>query len=86
MVEVEVSELRNHLREYLERIQDGEEVIVTDRGTAVARVAPIEQPRPYDRLVAEGIIERSTVEKRSRPKKRVKANGSVSNLVGDQRR
>lgn len=86
MVEVEVSELRDHLREYLERVQDGGEVIVTDRGTAVARVVPIEQPRPYDRLVAEGVIGPSKAEKRTRPKKRLEADGSVSELVADQRR
>lgn len=86
MVEVGVSELRDQLREYLDRAAKGEEVIITDRGTAVARIVPIEQPRPYDRLVAEGTIELSNAEKRTRPKKRVEADGSVSELVADQRR
>lgn len=86
MAEAGIRELRDHLSKYLERVRDGEEVIVTDRGTAVARVVPIEQPRPYDRLVAEGIIEPAKVEKRTRPKKRVEADGSVSELVADQRR
>ncbi|MDP8930708.1 MAG: type II toxin-antitoxin system prevent-host-death family antitoxin [Actinomycetota bacterium] len=86
VAEAGIRELRDHLSKYLERVRDGEEVIVTDRGTAVARVVPIEQPRPYDRLVAEGIIEPSKAEERTRPKKRVEADGSVSDLVADQRR
>lgn len=86
MAEAGIRELRDHLSKYLERVRGGEELTITDRGTAVARLVPIEQPRRYDRLVAEGIIERSTSEKRARPKKRVEADGSVSELVADQRR
>lgn len=86
VAEAGIRELRDHLSKYLERVRDGEEVIVTDRGTAVARVVPIEEPRPYDRLVVEGVIEPSTAAKRTRPKRRVKADGSVSGLVADQRR
>lgn len=86
MAEVGIRELRDHLSKYLERVRDGDEVIVTDRGTAVARVVPIGQPRPYDRLVAEGVIEPSQAERRTRPRKRIEADGSVSELVADQRR
>ncbi|MEX2278869.1 MAG: type II toxin-antitoxin system prevent-host-death family antitoxin [Acidimicrobiia bacterium] len=86
MTEAGIRELRNHLSKYLERVRDGEELIVTDRGTAVARVVPIDQPRSYDRLVAEGIIEPSQAEKRTRPRKRVQTDGSVSEIVADQRR
>lgn len=86
VTEAGIRELRNHLSKYLERVRDGEELIVTDRGTAVARVVPIDQPRSYDRLVAEGIIEPSQAEKRTRPRKRVQTDGSVSEIVADQRR
>ncbi len=86
MAEAGIRELRDHLSKYLERVREGEEVIITDRGTAVARVVPIEQPRPYDRLVAEGIIEPSRSSERTRPSRRVTADGSVSELVADQRR
>lgn len=85
MVEVEVSELRNRPSAYLGRVSNGEELIVTYHGKPVARVIPVEQPRPYDRLVAEGFIEPSKTE-RTRSAKRVKADGSVSELVGHQRR
>jgi prevent-host-death family protein len=86
VAEAGIRELRDNLSKYLERVRDGDEVIITDRGTAVARVVPIGQPRPYDRLVAEGIIEPSTVPARTRPRERVRSEGSVSALVGDQRR
>lgn len=86
MAEAGIRELRDHLSKYLERVRGGEELTITDRGTAIARIVPIEQPRPYDRLIAEGLIEPSAVEKRTRPKRRVKVDGSVSELVADQRR
>lgn len=86
MTEAGIRELRNHLSKYIDRVRDGEEVIVTDRGTAVARVVPVGHQRPYDRLVAEGIIEPSGAVMRTRPKRRVEAGGSVSELVADQRR
>jgi prevent-host-death family protein len=86
MAEVGIRELRDNLSRYLERVRDGEEIVVTDRGRAVARMVPTDQPRPYDRLVAEGTIEPSRSATRSRPRKRVRAEGSVSGLVADQRR
>lgn len=86
MAEAGIRELRDHLSKYLDRVREGEEIIVTDRGTAVARVVPFEEPRPYDRLVAEGVIRPSKASERTRPQERVEADGSVSELVADQRR
>jgi prevent-host-death family protein len=40
MVNVGVAELKAHLSEYLARVQDGEEIIVADRGRPVARLVP----------------------------------------------
>ena len=85
MVEAGIRELRNHLSKYLDRVRDGEELVVTDRGTAIARVVPIDGGRAFDDLVAAGVIELSSAE-RTRPKARVTADGSVSDLVTDQRR
>ncbi len=66
VAEAGIRDLRNNLSRYLDRVREGEEVVVTDRGTAIARVVPIGQPRPYDRLVAEGLIEPSReVERRA---------------------
>jgi len=56
MTRVGIRELRNNLSKYLERVRGGEEVIVTDRGTAVARVLPVGTERVLDRLIAEGAV------------------------------
>jgi len=86
VAEAGIRELRNHLSKYLDRVRDGEEVIVTDRGTAIARVVPIGGVRAYDELVAAGVIEPSQAKRRTRPDVRVVPDGSVSELVADQRR
>ena len=86
MTETGIRELRDHLSRYLERVQAGEEVTVTDRGRPVARLVPVGQPRPFDRLVAEGIIEPAATSRRNRPAKRVAVNAAVSDLVAEQRR
>jgi prevent-host-death family protein len=84
-VEVGVRELRNNLSHYLERVQGGEEVLVTDRGRAIARVLPLSGERTLDRLIASGLVMPAKQPKRasSRP---IKAMGTVSDLVADQRR
>lgn len=40
MYQVNVSELQNHLPEYLARAEQGEEILVTRRGLVIARLAP----------------------------------------------
>jgi len=84
-MEVGVRELRNNLSRYLERVRDGEEVVVTDRGRAVARVLPVGTERALDRLIAEGVVTPARHAKRpaGRP---LKTAGRVSDLVADQRR
>lgn len=84
-MDVGVRELRNNLSRYLDRVRNGEEVVVTDRGRAIARVLPVETERVLDRLIAEGVVTRA-----SQPKHRagipIKASGTVSDLIADQRR
>ena len=80
-----VREARQHLSRYLDLVQDGEELVVTDRGKAVARVLPMSGGRTIDRLIAEGLVTPAANRKQpaSRP---IKAAGTVSDLVPDQRR
>jgi prevent-host-death family protein len=40
MLNVNVTELRNHLPDYLKRVKSGEEVAVTSRGKIIARLVP----------------------------------------------
>jgi prevent-host-death family protein len=85
MTEVGVRELRDHLSRYLDQVQAGEEVVVTDRGRAIARVLPIGGERTIDRLVREGLITPAKQRRRRRPAP-LKTAGPVSDLVADQRR
>jgi len=85
MAEVGIRELRDHLSRFLERVQAGEEVVVTDRGRAVCRVLPMDGERTIDRLIREGTVTPAKTMKRpaSRP---ITALGTVSDLVAEQRR
>ena len=40
MEEINVSELRSHMHDYLGKVQAGEELIITSRGKAIARIIP----------------------------------------------
>lgn len=85
MTEVGIRELRDHLSRYLDRVQDGEEVVVTDRGRAIARVLPMNGERTIDRLIAQGLVTPAVQRRRARPKP-LKTAGPVSDLVAEQRR
>ncbi len=84
-MEVGVRELRNNLSRYLDRVRGGDEVVVTDRGRAIARVVPIGTERVLDRLIAEGIVTPARQPRRPMGKP-IKTRGTVSELVAEQRR
>ncbi len=86
MAEAGIRDLRDHLSRYLEQVRAGEELTVTDRGRPVARLVPVGEPRPFDRLVADGLIEPAGNPRRDRPTERVAAEAPVSDLVAEQRR
>jgi prevent-host-death family protein len=85
MTEVGVRELRDHLSRYLEQVQAGVEIVVTERGRAIARVLPIGQERTIDRLIREGLVTPARHRERRRPKP-LESAGPVSDLVARQRR
>lgn len=86
MSEVGITELRQGLKDWIARAQQGDEVIVTDRGRPVARLTGITTPSALDRLVAEGRI---TPPRGPRPRataqQRVRSAGSVSSYVAEAR-
>lgn len=88
LVDVAISELRAHLREWLHRARDGEEVVVTERGVPVARLLGITAAATLERLTAEGVIARPEQARRTmaagRPRPRPRR--PVSTLVSEQRR
>ena len=85
-MEAGIKDLRDHLSRYLDVVRGGHEVTVTDHGTAVARLVPVDRPRPLDRLIAEGLVTPAPLRKRPRPAGRgITAKGTVSDLVAGQR-
>ncbi|MBI2169266.1 MAG: type II toxin-antitoxin system prevent-host-death family antitoxin [Actinobacteria bacterium] len=55
-MEVGVRELRNHLSRYLKYVQEGNDLVVTDRGHAVAKILPASGETTLDRLIREGKV------------------------------
>lgn len=84
-MEVGIRELRAHLSRYIDRVRDGEDIVVTDRGVAVARIVPMDGQRKIDRLIAAGLVSAASKPK-GPPPRPVKTRGTVSDLVSEQRR
>lgn len=87
-MDVAVSALRAELADWIERVRRGEEVVVTDRGTPVARLVPVDSAPLLERLTREGVLSRPR--RGGRPTAsgapRAHASRPVSELVGEQRR
>ncbi len=86
MPEVGIRLLRDNLSRYISRVRDGEEVIVTDHGKPVARIAPLDQPGLLERLIAEGVVTPPLDGERTSPDWRVKPAAPVSPLIIEDRR
>ena len=69
----------------LAEVRAGRSITVTDHGRPVARLVPIDEPSPLERLIAEGLVQPARQRRRSAPRP-VKASGPVSDLVAEQRR
>jgi len=87
-MDVAVSTLRAQLSSWIERARSGEEIVVTDRGTPVARLLPIDTAPLLEQLVQRGVLSRPV--RADRPPadraSRVCARGPVADLVSEQRR
>ncbi len=86
-MQVGVKELREHLADWLDAVQRGEEITVTERGKPVARLVRASGPSAYERLVAQGVI--TPAKRPRRPDSahiHVTGQGSVSDIVIEQRR
>jgi len=76
---VGVRELKNRLSSHLDRVKDGEEIVVTEHGRPIARLSPV--GAAVDRmtaLVEAGIVQPPTASPRRLPAKRVRLTGSAS--------
>jgi prevent-host-death family protein len=87
-MDVPVTELRAHLSEWLDRVREGEEVVVTDRGVPVARLLGLTSTATLQRLAAEGVIGRDVSARRpvASGQMRARSRRPVSQYVSDQRR
>lgn len=83
--EVGVRELHDRLSEYLEKVEQGADVLVTRRGKAIARLSQVEAPRPFEDLDRRGLV-RWPQKPRQTRKPLAGSKGPVSDLVRDQRR
>ncbi|MGH4019054.1 MAG: type II toxin-antitoxin system Phd/YefM family antitoxin [Pseudonocardiaceae bacterium] len=87
-MEVAISTLRAELASWIERARAGEEVIVTDRGTPVARLLSVDTAPLLDQLTQRGVLSkpRRAARPTARGAARVHACGPVAELVSEQRR
>lgn len=87
-MDVAISTLRAELSSWIERARSGEEIVVTDRGTPVARLLPVDTAPLLEQLVQSGVLSRPVRADRPPAERagRVQASGPVADLVSDQRR
>ncbi len=86
-MDVAISMFRAELSSWIERARAGEEVVLTDRGTPVARLLPVDTAPLLDQLVQRGVLSRPHRADRpaARGAARVRASGPVADLVSEQR-
>jgi len=85
-IEVGVRDLKNNLSRYLDQVEAGVEIVVTDRGRPIARLNGMAD-EPNDKLAAmieAGLVRPPTSKVRQRPAP-LRSSGSVSELVAEQR-
>ena len=84
-MDVGVRELRDGLSRHLASVREGHTITVTDHGRPVARIIPVGVPTKLEQLVAAGKVTPATQKKGVR-RAPIKTAGTVSDLVGQQRR
>lgn len=82
--EVGVRELHDRLSEYLERVEEGGDVVVTRCGRRIARLSGLGAERPLEDLARRGLVRMPQAPRAARTAQ-VKSTGSVSDLVSEQR-
>jgi prevent-host-death family protein len=87
-MDVAISDLRSHLSAWVDRVQEGEEVVITERGIPVVRMMAVDAAPMLRRLVDEGVVAAPSIAARASASSsaRVRATASVAERVSDQRR
>lgn len=83
-MEVGIRELRANLSRWLRHVKEGEEIVVTERGKAVARLGPL-RDRTIEELIAAGVVTPAKRPKTKITEPGVKAKGSVTEILLEMR-
>lgn len=81
-----IRELRADLSRWVKRARAGEDIVVTDRGTPVARLVGVDAERKIDRLIREGIVTPAPHPWRGPLPKPIEGVGPLSDIVLEDRR
>jgi len=82
-----VRQFRDELRRWLQLVKEGSDIVVTERGRAVAKLVAIDSGDVMEQLIAEGIVNPARKPRTADSSHvRVAARGSVADLVIEQRR
>lgn len=85
-IEVGIRELKNQLSRYVDQASAGTEIIVTDHGKPVARLAPLDETDSrLQALVDSGAVTLPIDSNRVRPRGRIRTKLPISPLVSKQR-
>lgn len=87
-MDVAVTELRARLGHWIDIARDGDDVVITDRGTPVARIVALASTPMIDRLTEQGAIGRPASPTRpvAGDRRRPTPKRPVAEIVGEQRR
>jgi len=88
-VTIGLRELKSHLSAYVRRVKAGDTVVITDRGTPVGRLVPMEGSRDeaLRRLEEAGVLSWSGTELRplAESPPRVRGDRTISDLLLEDR-
>ena len=86
-MDVAVTELRAHLSHWLERVREGGEIVITDRGVPVARILGLTATSTLEQLTRQGVIARPTQPTRppASGRSRPQARRPLADIVSEQR-
>ncbi|MFN3479914.1 MAG: type II toxin-antitoxin system Phd/YefM family antitoxin [Thermodesulfovibrionales bacterium] len=83
-----IREIKGNLSKYIHMVKEGEEVIITERGTPVAVIKALSEEKNMDKRLLKA-AERNLIElpKRSglKPHRRLKTAGRLSEIVLEER-
>jgi prevent-host-death family protein len=87
-VDVAITELRAHLGRWIDAAREGNDIVITDRGTPVARIVALDSTPVIDRLTAQGVISRPTHSTRpiAGDRQRPAPKRPVADILSEQRR